>query len=98
MEFFQYIVIGAGVLFFISLIWVLNLTGNLDCFKNSSQVKSPYHCLSIIVEKSDRILQSNRQLVRNSQHQQVITTFSGSQSQSSQVSTENKSRQLVPYN
>ena len=98
MEFFQYLVIGAGVLFFISLIWVLNLTGNLDCFKNSSQVKSPYHCLSIIVEKSDKILQANRQPVRNSQHQQVITTFAGSQIQPTQVSSENKSKQLRPYN
>ena len=89
--------IGSVVIFFISLIWILNLTGNLDYFKSSSQVKSPYHCLTIIVEKSDRILQSNRQ-PRNPQHQQVITTFAGSQIQPSQVSTESKSRQLVPYN
>ena len=97
MEYFQYLVIGSGIIFFISLIWILNLTGNLDYFKSSSQVKSPYHCLTIIVEKSDRILQSTRQ-PRNPQHQQVITTFAGSQIQPSQVSTENKSRQLVPYN
>ena len=98
MEFFQYLVIGAGVLFFISLIWVLNLTGNLDCFKNSSQVKSPYHCLSIIVEKSDKILQASRQPIRNLPHHQVQTSFAGSQVQPTQVSSENKSRQLRPYN
>ena len=97
MEYFQYLVIGSGIIFFISLIWILNLTGNLDYFKSSSQVKSPYHCLTKIVEKSDRILQSTRQ-PRNPQHQQAITSFSGSQIQSSQVSTENKPRQLVPYN
>ena len=96
MEYFQYLVIGSGIIFFISLIWILNLTGNLDYFKSSSQVKSPYHCLTKIVEKSDRILHSTRQ-PRNSQYQQAITSFSNRQIQSSQVSTENKTRQLVPY-
>ena len=41
MELFQYLVIGAAVLFLISLIWLINLTGNLDCLKTNSQVKSP---------------------------------------------------------
>ena len=96
MEYLQYLVIGAGIIFFISLIWILNLTGNLDYFKSNNQVKSPYHCLTKIVEKSDRILQSTRQ-PRNPQYQQDITSFSNRQIQSSQVSTENKTRQLVPY-
>ena len=96
MEYLQYLVIGAGIIFFISLIWILNLTGNLDYFKSNNQVKSPYHCLTKIVEKSDRILQSTRQ-PRNPQYQQAITSFSNRQIQSSQVSTENKTRQLVPY-
>ena len=98
MEFFQYLVIGAGVLFFISLIWLINLTGNLDCLKNSSQVKSPYHCLSIIVEKSDKILQASRQTLRNSQHHQVQTSCTSIQVQPTQVSSANKPRQLRPYN
>ena len=97
MEFFQYLVIGARVLFFISLIWLINLTGNLDCLKNSSQVKSPYHCLSIFVEKSDKILQASRQTVRNSQHHQVQTSCAGSQVQPTQVSSASKPRQLRPY-
>ena len=95
MEYLQYLPIGAGIIFFVALIWILNLTGSLDYFKSNNQVKSPYHCLSKIVEKSDRILQSTRQ-PRNSQYQQAITSFSNRQIQSSQVSS-NKTRQLVPY-
>ena len=95
MEYLQYLPIGAGIIFFVALIWILNLTGSLDYFKSNNQIKSPYHCLSKIVEKSDRILQSTRQ-PRNSQYQQAITSFSNRQIQSSQVSS-NKTRQLVPY-
>ena len=95
MEYLQYLPIGAGIIFFVALIWILNLTGSLDYFKSNNQVKSPYHCLSKIVEKSDRILHSTRQ-PRNSQYQQAITSFSNRQIQSSQVSS-NKTRQLVPY-
>ena len=82
---------------FYPLIWLINLTGNLDCLKNSSQVKSPYHCLTIIVEKSDKILQS-RQTLRNSQHHQVQTSCTSIQVQPTQVSSANKPRQLRPYN
>ena len=50
------------IIFLISLTWLTNLTGIFDCLKNSNQVKSPNHCLQIIVEKSDKILQASKQV------------------------------------
>ena len=97
MELFQYLVIGAAVLFLISLIWLINLTGNTDCLKTSNQVKSPYHCLQIIVEKSDKILQASKQTVRNPQHYQIQTSCASTQVEPAQVSSASKSRQLRPY-
>ena len=97
MELFQYLVIGAAVLFSISLIWLINLTGNLDCLKTNSQVRSPYHCLQIIVEKSDKILQASKQTVRNPQYHQIQTSCVSTQVQPTQVSSASKPRQLRPY-
>ena len=99
MEFFQYLFICAAVLFLISSIWLLSITGNLDCLKTTSQVKSPYHCLQVIVEKSDRILQASKQRVRNPQHHQIQTACASTQVEpaSTQVSGASKSNRLRPY-
>ena len=65
MEFLQYLIIGSAIIFLISLTWLANLTGLFDCLKNSNQVKSPNHCLQIIVEKSDKILQASKQVSKS---------------------------------
>ena len=95
MEFFQYLIIGSAVLFLISLVWLINLTGNLDCLKSSNQVKSSHHCLQIIVEKSDKILQASKQ--RNLLYQPIQKTSTSTQVET-EVSNTKKSRQLRPYN
>ena len=99
MEFFEYLFICGAVLFLISSIWLLSLTGNLDWLKTTSQVKSPYHCLQVIVEKSDRILQASKQRVRNPQHHQIQTSCASTQVEpaNTQVSGVSKPNRLRPY-
>ena len=94
MEFLQYLIIGSAILFLISLTWLINLTGNFDCLKNSSQVRSSNHCLQIIVEKSDKILQASK--TRNLLYQPIQKTSTTTQVET-EVSNTKKSRQLRPY-
>ena len=95
MEFLQYLIIGSAIIFLISLTWLTNLTGIFDCLKNSNQVRSSNHCLQIIVEKSDKILQASK--TRNLLYQPIQKTSTSTQVET-EVSNTKKSRQLRPYN
>ena len=90
MEYFEYLFICGAIFFLISFLWLLNVTGILDCLKTNSQVKSASHCLQVIVEKSDKILAS-KQRARNHQTHQIQTV-----SASTQV-TASASNRLRPY-
>ena len=96
MEFLQYLILGSGIIFLISSIWLANLTGLFDCIKNSNQVKSSNHCLQIIVDRSDKILQANKQISKsknlNSQPKNSHTIDIQAENTS-----QKKVRQLKPY-
>ena len=96
MEYLQYLILGSGIIFLISSIWLANLTGLFDCIKNSNQVKSSNHCLQIIVDRSDKILQASKQISKsknlNSQPKNSHTIDIQAESTS-----QKKVRQLKPY-
>ena len=96
MEFLQYLILGSGIIFLISSIWLANLTGLFDCIKNSNQVKSSNHCLQIIVERSDKILQASKQISKSKN-----LPYQPKNSPTIEIQTETTSqkkvRQLKPY-
>ena len=96
MEFLQYLILGSAIIFLISLTWLANLTGLFDCIKNSNQVKSSNHCLQIIVERSDKILQASKQVSKSKNLPYQPKTSPTTEIQTEATNTK-KARQLRPY-
>ena len=94
MEYLEYLVIIAAIFFLISLLWVWNVTGILDCLKTGNQIKSASNCLEVIVGQSDKILASKQRVRKNNQTHQNIEVQAVSASTQVSASTSNR---LKPY-
>ena len=72
MQYLEYLVIIAGIFFGLTLLWLWNVTGILDCLKTGNQIKSASNCLEIIIGQSDKILADKSRVKKNNQTIQNI--------------------------
>ena len=68
MQILEYLVIISGLCFSLTFLWLLSVTGALDCMK-SSGIKSASHCLSLVIAQSEQILAESRTRLRQSSNQ-----------------------------
>ena len=88
MQYLEYLVIIAGIFFGLTLLWLWNVTGILDCLKTGNQIKSASNCLEIIITTSDKILADNSRAKKNKQTNQNIGKL---------AVTESTPNRLQPY-
>ena len=89
MQALQYLLIGSGIFFLVTFMWLLDTLAIFDCMK-SNTVKSAYYCLNLIFSQSDQILKKIAKSVsRPRQTNPRETNLREAQASPSQ---------LIPYN
>ena len=88
MQYLEYMVIAAGLLFGLTFVWLLNVVGFLDFLKSGAQIKSASNCLTFIISQSDKVLTESKRERRR------LPTNQNTQSQAASGTASN---QLLPY-
>ena len=64
MQMLEYALIAALILFTVTFLWLVRVIGCLDCMVSSS-IKSAGHCLTLIAEQSEQVLNQEREKRHN---------------------------------